>query len=235
MAQPGPASPTYDAGTPSPPISDDPPDVHPVIDPITSQWKRLAAMGRESPDFLRLLPSLITGTNRSSTIKLRGDDAAIALGALDEASCSFVVVREYPVSNLCRAIFQVCRDRRISREYERDILGVMRALAYDSSQVPPRYQIKPGILSVEDEVIGRGGFSEVRKGRSGDSIVAVKILRPDRNADPNEALKVCRIRVFFRDVLTTVAPELALLQGVYYLDEPFSSPPLKAHCRRHQS
>ena len=60
------------------------------MDPIASQWQRLASMDRQSPDFSSLLSSLITGTNRSSTTKLRGDDAKVTLDALDQVGCSIV-------------------------------------------------------------------------------------------------------------------------------------------------
>ena len=61
---------------------------------IASQWQRLASTDRRSPDFLPLFLSLTTETNRSSTTKLRGDDAKITLGALDEVGCQFAAVGE---------------------------------------------------------------------------------------------------------------------------------------------
>jgi len=54
-------------------------------------------MERESPDFLPMLLSLTTGTGRSSTTNLRGDNAKVTLGALDEVGYPFAVAREWPV------------------------------------------------------------------------------------------------------------------------------------------
>ena len=66
----------------------------------------------------------------------------------------------------------------------------MRTLAYDSCQVPPRYQVKPGALSMEREIITEDGFSVIRRGRLGDTIVAVKTLKSQAGVDPNDIRKV---------------------------------------------
>ena len=63
------------------------------MDPIASQWQRLASMDRRSPDFLPLFSFLTTWANCSSTAKLRGDDAKITLGALDEVRCHWLSER----------------------------------------------------------------------------------------------------------------------------------------------
>ena len=112
----------------------------------------------------------------------------------------------------------------------------MRTLAHDSSQVPPRYQVKPHTLSVESGVIRAGASSDIRKGRLGDKTVAVKTLRTVWKIGPHNARKVCVTHyLFLWDMITNAIPNLALLQGVYHLDERFSSPPLTAHCCRHRS
>ena len=88
MSKPDPTPPTHDPGMISSPAPSHPSEED--MDPITSQWQRLASMERQSPDFLPLLLSLVRGTDRSSTMKLRGDDAKATLGALDEISTSAV-------------------------------------------------------------------------------------------------------------------------------------------------
>ena len=72
----------------------------------------------------------------------------------------------------------------------------MRTLAYESCQVPSHYQVKPGTLSIESDVIASGGFSDIRRGRLGDTIVAVKTLRKRPGVDPNDIRRV-RIVVDF--------------------------------------
>jgi len=110
----------------------------------------------------------------------------------------------------------------------------MRALAQDSGHVPPRYQVEPNALYVEDGVIARGASSEIRKGRLGGKTVAVKTLKIDRQIDPHN-VQVCPIQRFLLDVPTNTAPKIALLQRVHHLDERFSFPPLAAHRCRHRS
>ena len=66
----------------------------------------------------------------------------------------------------------------------------MRALAHDSNQVPPRYQVDPHSLSVEGTVIANGAFAEVRMGSLGGKTVAVRTLIIDRQTDPYGVRKV---------------------------------------------
>lgn len=86
---------------------------------------------------------------------------------------------------------KVFKDGKIPNGYERDILRVMRSLAYNSAQVPPRYQVDPRTLRVEGDVIANGAYADVRKGRLGDRVVAVRTLRIDRQTDLHDARKVC--------------------------------------------
>ena len=74
------------------PASNNTLEVPPDVGPTVSQWQRLASTDRRSPDFLPLFLSLTTEASRSSTTKLRGDDAKITLGALDEVGFQFAMV-----------------------------------------------------------------------------------------------------------------------------------------------
>ena len=87
MAQGRTTPPPSDPGTTSPGTPNDSPEILPIVDPIASGWQRLASMDRHSPDFLPLLSILAAKDNQSSTIKLRGEDARIALSALVEVGC----------------------------------------------------------------------------------------------------------------------------------------------------
>ena len=186
-------------------------------------------MNQQSPDFLPLLSTLIAGDNRSSTIKLRGDDAKIVLGAIDEVGCPFAVAGEWLDSDLRCTIRQAFRDGRIPSKYERGTRSAMRALAHDSSQVPPRYQVEPGALTVESGVVAGGASSDIQKGRLGNKTVAIKTLKTCREINPGDVQKVRIVSFFHWDVLTTPASDLALLQGVHHLDDLFSSSPLTTH------
>ena len=91
MAQGGPTSPTPDPGTTSSATLNDSPEVLYIVDPIASEWQRLASMDRQSPDYLPSLSTLIVGGNQSPTTKLRDENARIALSALDEVGHPFTV------------------------------------------------------------------------------------------------------------------------------------------------
>jgi len=89
MAQGGPSrSPASDPGMTSSVTPDDPPEAL-VMDPIASEWQRLASMDQQSPDFLPLLSTLTVGGNQSPTTNLRGENARIVLSTLDEVGCPF--------------------------------------------------------------------------------------------------------------------------------------------------
>ena len=92
-------------------------------------------------------------------------------------------------------IRQLFRDDKIPNECERDILSMMRLLAHDSSQVPPRYQVEPHALSVEGGIIANGAFSNIRKGKLGGKTVAVKTLKNDQGIDLHDVQKACCIRL----------------------------------------
>ena len=193
---PDPTSPTYDSDSRttsfrspnnSPEVL---PSVLPNVHPIVSQWQQLASMDRQSSGFLLLLLSLTTGASRSSTAALRGENAKITLGALDEVGRLFFEARKWQGGNLYYIIPQLFGDGKVPKECQHDTLSMMRLLAYDSSQVPPRYQVEPHALSVEDGVVANGASSNIRKGRLGDKTVAVKTLRTDRGIDLHDVQKV---------------------------------------------
>jgi len=176
MDQPSPTPSTYGGTDPSP-TSTYLSGVSPVISPIVHQWLRLASPGLRPQDFLSLLSFLVEGPNRSLTTKLQGNNAKTTLNAIDKVSCPFTAVRRWPGSNSYCTTRQVFLDGKIPGRYERDVLSVMRALAHNSGEVPLRYQVEPGSLHVEDDVIATGAFSDIRKGRLGNRTVAVKTLR----------------------------------------------------------
>ena len=94
----------------------------------------------------------------------------------------------------------------------------MRTLAYNSGQVPSRYQVDRQSLRVDSQVVASGAFAEVREGRLGDMVVAVRTLLTGRQTDHREVQKVCITSDYsFR---TDEAPcDLGFLQGMYHLDE----------------
>jgi len=165
------------------PATDNPPE-----SPIALQWQHLASMDRQSPDFLPLLSTLTAGDNRLSTAALRDNDAEIALSVMDEVGYSFSVKAiTYAVP-----FVQLFISGKIPSEHGRDTLHAMRALAYNSGQVPPRYQVNRHSLRKDADVIANGAFADVRKGRLGGKTVAIRTLRIDRSkVGHSETRKVC--------------------------------------------
>ena len=204
-------------------------EVLPGANPTVSQWQRLASMDRQSANFSPLLSSLISQDDRSSKMKLCRADAKVTLDIMDQASSTFSLKTTAYVAPST----QVLRDCKVPKEHMCDTIYAMRKLAYSSGEVPARYQIDPQSLSVETALIACGAFADVRKGRLGHRVVAVRTPRVDQKTDENELKKVCVIskRLFG---LTDDPRNLALLQGVYHMDEPFSSKHIKAHWCRYQ-
>lgn len=66
----------------------------------------------------------------------------------------------------------------------------MRVLAYNSGQVPPRYQVSRHSLTRDVDVFASGAFAEVRKGSLNGRAVAIKTLRIDRNVGGKEPQQV---------------------------------------------
>ena len=104
---------------------------------------------------------------------------------------------DWPDGNLCCTIYQVFRDGRIPSKHERDTRSVMRALAHDACQIPPRYQVKSDAFSVESEVVTSGASSDIRRGRLGDMAIAVKTLKTYGKINPNEVQNVRATFNFF--------------------------------------
>ena len=146
-------------------------------------------MDQQSPDFLPLLSSLTAKFNRSLTTKLLDDDARIVLSVMDEVSsaCAAKAIT-YIISST-----QVLKDGKVSGKYERDAFCMMRMLAYNSGQVPPRYKVDRQSLSTEARVISNSAFVDVQEGRLGDRTVAVRSLRTNQRTDLHHVQKVLAV------------------------------------------
>ena len=170
-----------------PVASDDPREDQPDVNRIVSRWQDLASMDQQSPDFHPLLSSLTAGDHRSTTINLCGADARDTLSIMDEASLMFFAKA---ITHVAPSV-QVLRTGKIPSEHERGTLCTMRKLAYNSGQVPPRYQVNQSSLSREPDVIANGTFADVRRGKLDNKAVAIRTLRVDRATDSSQHQKVC--------------------------------------------
>ena len=154
---------------------------------IVPRWQQLASMDQQSPDFLPLLSSLTAEVNRSSTTMLNGDDARITLSVMDKVSPACAVKTITYITSSA----QVLSGGKIPGEYERDTLCTMQMLAYNSGQIPSRYEVDRRSLSIEARVIANGAFADIREGRLSGKTVVVRSLRTSRHTDLYKLRKVC--------------------------------------------
>jgi len=162
-----------------------PPEVLSDTVPIVLRWQQLASMDRQSPAFLHLLSSLTAEENRSLTTKLRFENARVTLNIIDEVSSVFVVK---VITHFTPSV-QVFSE--IPGECELNTLITMQMLAYNSGQVPPHYKVDQRSFSVGTRVISQGRFADVREGRLGDKMVAVRTPRTGPRTSRFEAYMVC--------------------------------------------
>ena len=107
----------------------------------------------------------------------------------------------------------------------------MRMLAYNSGQVPSRYQVDRQLLWVHSRVITKGAFVEIREGRLKGMAVAVRTFRTDRQGDYQEIQKV-PVASDYSSHTNEDPCNLELLRGMCHLDERLSFQPFGAHrCR----
>jgi len=85
---------------------------------------------------------------------------------------------------------QLFRDDKIPSERNQDTLRVARTLAYNSGQIPSRYQVNRRSLRVEANIIANGPFADIRKGVLGGKTVAIRTLRVSPRTDHSETQKV---------------------------------------------
>ena len=96
MFQPGSTPPTS-ASSPAPGSASDP--LVDDLNSIVTQCQELMKSDQGSPDFLPVLSRLTREAKLSTTVKLRGENARIALEALDEAGFSFTMAKKRPGIN----------------------------------------------------------------------------------------------------------------------------------------
>lgn len=95
---------------------------------------------------------------------------------------------------------QLFWDSKLPGDYERDTRAVVRELARNSGQLPSRYQVKPGTLSVDGPPIASAIFWDLLVGKLGGKTVAVKNLKPDLGCSPQIIQKVRLISKHFSRV-----------------------------------
>ena len=101
-------------------------------------------------------------------------------------------------------------------------LSMLRELAGASSQVPKSYLV--GKYIVKDGVIASGGFADIREGKLGEKVVAVKVIRMSEETKVDVIYKVRKLPAGHSDGPSSMidrpgVPNPGLLQGMRPLDE----------------
>jgi len=97
---------------------------------------------------------------------------------------------------------QVFDDSRIQGSLLEKVVAAFLRLAYNACQVPNRYKIDRSLgFNVDPTVFASGRFSDVRKGKLGGQLVAVKTLRMFLDSKMSEGQKVRHPRLCFFFVL----------------------------------
>ena len=86
------------------------------------------------------------------------------------------------------------KDDRVPNETKSHAFKLLRKLAGASCQVPKSYLIgKSTRYKVKNEVYACGGFADIREGRLGKKVVAVKTLRKSQETAVDVLHKVRRV------------------------------------------
>jgi len=177
---------------------------HAEVPHVVSKWRRLERFGPGSQEYLLLLTSILDDPmDRRATTALEGEDATVVLDILARVRIrpspriDHKIVPMLSILTLFRP--QVLdRGKNLGRLSNRT-LGVLRSLAFNSSQVPNHYKIDRNLAyEVDTESFAGGGFSDIRRGTLGNQLVAVKVLRMTvENVPEVQKVRYINLRFFF--------------------------------------
>lgn len=166
------------------------------VESIVSKWSRLEQLDPSSREYLRLLTSLLDDAgDRRATTALKDEDATIVLDILARVRIHPAIWADYRSTPILSMLILLCRQvldhgENLGKLSNRT-LGVLRTLAYNACKVPNHYKIDRSMtFDVDTVIFASGGFSDVRKGRLGGQLVAVKVLRMALNSNVPDMQKV---------------------------------------------
>ena len=122
----------------------------------------------------------------------KGKDAATIINTIDKVSWSRPFVSGAPLTtSISPSAPKMLKENQAADRTKSRAYKLLRRLAGASLQVPKSYLVgKWTRFKVEDEVIARGGFADIREGKLGGMVVAVKTLNTSHTADANAIHKV---------------------------------------------
>ena len=128
-------------------------------------------------------------------MKFRRDDAAIVINAIDKVSqprSSTSATATQSIRLSIPSTPKVLKEKTVPHRTRSHAFKLLRQLAGASRQVPKSYLIgKSTRFKVKDEIHANGGFADIREGRLGKRVVAVKTLRKSRETKIDVLHEVC--------------------------------------------
>lgn len=129
-------------------------------------------------------------------MELRGKDAATVINVIDKVSWH----RPFTSATTTHIAYlsirpKALKDDRVPDKTRSHAFKLLRKLAGASRQVPKSYLIdKSTRYKVKNEVYARGGFADIREGRLGKKVVAVKTLQKSQETKVDTLHKVRKAR-----------------------------------------
>ena len=141
------------------------------------------------------MPLLHSGENRNIVKKFRGTDAAVVINTIDKVSPTNQAHRAHYRDSRTASVFpstlKVLKCNQVPDRTKARALSLLRQLAGASRQVPKSYQISRWTrYTVENGIFASGGFADIRQGKLGTRVVAVKTIRTSQVTDIGEIHKV---------------------------------------------
>ena len=168
---------------------------HVEIPPVVSKWRYLEDFDPDSQEHRGFLTSLLDDQlDRKATTSLGGEDAIAVLDILARVRVHSFISADYntaPISSVLILRSQVLDHGKNLGNLSNRTLAVLRSLAFNARQVPNHYKVDRSLgYDVDPVAFASGGFSDVRKGKLGGRVVAVKVLRMAEHSDVLELQKV---------------------------------------------
>lgn len=191
---------------------------HVEIPPVVSKWRCLEDFDPDSQEHRDFLTSLLDDQlDRKATTSLGGEDAIAVLDILARVCVHSFMSADYKTTQISSVLIlrpQVLDHGKQLGRLSNRTLAVLRSLAFNARQVPNHYKVDRSLgYDVDPVAFASGGFSDVRKGKLGGHVVAVKVLRMAEHSDILELQKVGYTELYFFFHTNQCTPDVAFLRG----------------------
>jgi hypothetical protein len=160
---------------------------------ILSRWKHLNNL--ESINHQQLAPLVNVEENRNFALVFREKDAIVVINAIDKVR--LIDTTRNPATLAHKQRLKFLRFKALKQvegpdKTRSNALKLLRRLAGNTRQVPKSYTIGRWTrYTVREEIIAGGGYADVREGRLGHRVIAIKTLRVSQETNIDDLHKVC--------------------------------------------